>query len=235
MKQANPREPNGSEPLDAHDALRTGQSSDANVERPSGAALYHYMEGARAVIDLIVERFRQGGKDFHDADTLVFPLGLQCRHLVELRLKELYQVLTHEEAQYHHKLLNLWLTVRPLIEERWPTSNRSSGDRYGHLPREILAELGIVLRTEGDLDRAEALIAALDEIDPLGVSFRYPGTIPAQVKSVSLEKLADTALELDAFLEGCVVAVYEENATRAEIEAEFRAEVESEYRDLPDW
>jgi len=212
----------GRRPDDPHVGLWTGGRTDAHIESPWAAAMYHYVQGGRAVIEMIVERFRERGRDFHDADTLIFPLGLQCRHLVELRLKELYGVLAREPAAKNHKLLDLWRRVRPLIEARWPTSNRSSSDRYGHLPREILEELGIVLRTEGDLDRAESLIAALDEIDPRGVSFRYPGTIPAHIKTASVEMIAETALELDEFLDGCLTGVQEENSIRPEMDAEFR-------------
>lgn len=235
MNDAKAEKTEGRPRRDPPTGLRTGDRTDANLEDPWGAAMYHYAEGARAVIGMIVERFRERGRDFHDADTLIFPLGLQCRHLVELRLKELYGVLAREPAAKTHKLLDLWRRVRPLIETHWPGSNRSTNDRYGHLPREILAQLGIVLRTDGDLDRAEALIAALDEIDPRGVSFRYPGTIPVQVRAVSLEKLAETALELDEFLDGCATGVQEENSLRAEKEAEFRADFEPDYHDTTDW
>lgn len=228
MDDVNAEQSEGRRLHDPHEVLQTGDPTDAHLESPWGAAMYHYVQGARAVIEMIVERFRERGRDFHDADTLIFPLGLQCRHLVELRLKELYEVLASELAPWNHQLLDLWRRVRPLIEARWPTSNRSSSDRYGHLPREILEELGIVLRTEGELDRAESLIAALDEIDPRGLSFRYPGTIPAHIKTASVEAIAETALELDEFLDGCLIGVLEANWMRAEMEAECRAECQSE-------
>jgi hypothetical protein len=190
--------------------LSSGDATDAHVERPWGAARYHYLEGTRAVIELIIERFVEGGRDLHDADTLIFPLGQLCRHLVELRVKELHELILGIPAQKSHNLLDLWRGVRPAIDNRWPSSNRSSIDLYGHLPREILDRLGIVLRTEGTLDRAEGLIAALDEIDPRGTSFRYPEDLPSHIKSVSLEKIAASALELDDFLDGLSTGVHEE-------------------------
>jgi len=208
--------------------LSSGDHADANLERPWGAATYHAVIGGRAVIDMIVQGFQSSGRDAYAADTLIFPLGFQCRHLVELRLKELYELLAHRPAEKTHELLALWQRVRPLIEARWPGSNRSTGDLFGHLPREILEELGIVLRTEGILDRAEALIAALDAIDPRGLSFRYPDTIPSHVTRLSLERLAETAIELDDFLDGCATGVNEERSIRAEMAHESRADLEAE-------
>lgn len=204
--------------------MRLGDEADGYVRGPGYAAMYHFTAGSRTVIEMIVERFRAGGRDYHDADTLVFPLGLLSRHLVELRLKELHHQLTDADAPYHHRLLDLWRDVRPIIEARWPNANRSPTDRYKHLPEEVLAKFDIELRTEGDLDRAEALIAALDAIDPRGLSFRYPDTVPSHVTAVSLERLAETALELDEYLDGCVTGAYEEDLMRAEMQREFRPE-----------
>lgn len=206
--------------------LETGKWTDAHVEPPCHAAMYHYVVGARNVIELIFQRFREQGMSPHDADSLVFPLGLQCRHLVELRMKELYEVLSGEWPGKFHSLLNLWQGVRPMIEERWPNANRSSNDRFGHLPREVIEEFGIVLRQEGQLDRAEALIRALHEVDPHGQSFRYPGRIPSDIKSISLERLAESALELDNVLDGWLTGAYEEDTAQADIESELRGRFE---------
>lgn len=202
--------------------LRAGTNSDANLATPHGAQTYHYVTGLRSAIELVSEHFQDSDGDYHTADTLIFPLGLLCRHLIELRLKGLCVALTGQEAEHIHGLLKLWSTVRPSIENRWPSANQSTATRYSHMPNELLAELGIEIRSEGQLDRAEALIEALHEIDPRGLSFRYPGKIPQKVKALSLPKLADVTFELDDFLDGLETGVFEENSRETEAEAEIR-------------
>jgi hypothetical protein len=71
----------------------------------------------------------------------------------------------------------------------------------------------------------------LHELDPKSFSFRYPGTIPPSVRTVSLERLAVAALGLDDQLEGLSTGVYEEESALAEAQAEMeemRGEMELE-------
>lgn len=204
------------------DLLRTGTNSDANLATPHGAQTYHYVTGLRAAIELVSKHFQDSDGDYHTADTLIFPLGLLCRHLIELRLKELYVALTGQEAEHIHELLKLWTTVRPSIEKRWPSANQSTAALYGHMPNKRLKEFGIEIRSEGRLDRAETLIRALHEVDPRGLSFRYPGELPQKVEALSLPNLADATFELDNFLDGLETGICEENRRRTEEEAEFR-------------
>jgi len=203
--------------------LEDGLWTDAVVTGRGYGYLYHYREGLRTVIGLIIKTFVEGGRDAHAADTLVYPLGFLARHLVELQLKEVYRYLVGQPPDIHG-LVSLWDRLRPQIEARWSTANLSTYESYGHLPEAFIQEFGIVLRSEGALDRVGALVAALDELDPKSFSFRYPGTVPPTVRQVSLEKLAAAALEVAEHLDGILTAVDEEESARAEMEAEAPAE-----------
>lgn len=204
---------------------------------PMQGHFFHFVEGIEAAIDLILAGYGEAGRDWFAADTLVFPLGMLARHLVELRLKELYREALQEDAPREHNLLRLWSALRPEIEAVWPSANDSTQSRYGHLSEEQLAEWRIELRHEGSLDYLEDLIRAFHELDPSGTRFRYPGSFGSETRGVVLHTVGAVARQISRELDGLHTGFYEMNAARAEmeseareVESEIRAEMEAEYR-----
>lgn len=198
----------------------------AELVGPFRGDFYQYTEGIEQAIDLIVAEFERSGRDWSAADTLVYPLGLLCRHLVELRLKQLYLTVHGSAAPRDHELLPLWRALRKEIEAGWPKANSSTQESYGHLSKERLEQFGIVLRKQGGLDRLGQLIKAFHDLDKSGQSFRYPGSFKPGTPPVSLHKLEEVSKEISAELDGFDTAFIEERDRQAEADAYHREQFE---------
>lgn len=220
-----PRRKKRGKPGGTKDILQTGNREDAVVAGPLRGARFHYVEGFRLSIENDYEAWLESDRDDYQADILIFPLGLSCRHLIELQLKELYEELElGDVAPDTHSLLKLWRMVRPAIEQRWRGANRSTRELYGHLSEEKREEFGITLRAEGRVDRAELLVKALHEVDPKGVAFRYPGEMRGPLKAIGIGPLVESTLELSAYLDGLVTGIFEDKQAAAQMAPEFDPE-----------
>lgn len=155
----------------------------AYLAGPSRGEFYQYITGIEHAINLLLRDFAAAKRNSAVADTLVYPLGLLCRHLIELRIKELHREAFGEDAPWNHKLLDLWGHVRAEIERTWPDEN------------------------EG-LDHLEALIKKVHDLDPTGQNFRYPRSFEDGT-SVSLDKLGEVAKEISQSLGAYCTGFYE--------------------------
>jgi hypothetical protein len=163
----------------------------AYLAGPFRGEFYQYTTGIERAIDLLLKDFATAKRDSAVADTLVYPLGLLCRHLIELRIKELHREAFGEDAPRSHDLLALWRDVRAEIERIWPDEN------------EALNYLG-------------ALIKTLHDLDPSGQSFRYPGSF--KDGAVSLDKLGEVAKEISQSLDAYCTGFYELSQALPEIQ-----------------
>src|SRR5438067_10292289 len=187
--------------LESDDAAR-----NAIVSQSFGGTYYHYVQGIAWSIEALLEKWRSSGKKASQADFLIFPMGLLCRHLIELQLKRLGQdfdveanvsaFFNNPKESYTHSLQKIWIQIRSRIEIRWPGSNTSTAVAYAHLSADTLKELGIEKIKKPRLDRLGELIDAFHHVDPRGEIFRYPGTMPGHVRELGLDKLARIALEI---------------------------------------
>jgi hypothetical protein len=189
---------------------------------PYRGDFWQYTTGIERAAELILESFSGTGRDFSAADTLVYPLGLLCRHLVELRLKELYLEIHGSAAPEHHDLLGLWRGLRTEIEQAWPAHEDSTSALAGQHEAKGRKKG----RSSDPLKSLEKLIKAYHDLDKSGQRFRYPGSFKTTDPHVSLEKLHGVAMKISEELDGLHSAFYEENQARAEYQAEFVAEMQ---------
>jgi hypothetical protein len=159
-----------------------------------GSDWHRYSTGYVAAGRVILEHLREHPRE---RDSLAFPILFLFRHYLELRLKEVairagILLDAEEPIVKRHNLSFLWTTTRPLIEKAYPDDERSI------------------------LDRAEAAIAKINDLDPDSMRFRYPVTStggpsfpgveyinPADI----VDDLQETLELLDGVTEGLLVAL----------------------------
>jgi hypothetical protein len=168
--------------------------------------------GRRLGFQKAAEALAQIMLDVHhsDRDTLVYPWLMCWRHYVELQLKYLLQACegylgrtnVAPEKRNHHRILDLWRELKPLLEELHP------GDS--------VAEIKVVDR----------LIVELSKIDPDSVHIRYPTTTKGRPTMTGLAPLDvvgvhEAMMGMAGFFNGV------EEASNAD--EEFRREIHEEY------
>lgn len=192
----------------------------AQVKGPQWGTPWHFAEGYRTAIGWLVDGWRRSGREALHSDTVVFPLAFLCRHLLELRLKALFEAALGQDPPRKHGLLELWRPIRVELDRCWPGPDRPRAERYAHLPNDVLKDLRIDLSQPGTRDHIESMLRAFEEADPRSFSFRYPGELPGDFDVLALDQLAGLALQLDQELEAWEYAI----DAREEAEAESREE-----------
>ena len=128
----------------------------ANACMPHQPDWVSYQSGYQRAAELLMEHTAAG----NDQDLLIYPILFNARQAIELGLKEaigLGNRLLDRDGSYpkHHKLLCLWQIAEELITEAEAI----------HCP-------GVM---DQEATRAfDALIKALDTVDPGSFTFRYP-------------------------------------------------------------
>lgn len=145
-----------------------------------------------------------------DRDTLVFPWLMCWRHYVELQLK--YQLETCEQilrlpppeprARNHHRILDLWQELAPLLERLRPSDSK--------------AEIKVVGR----------LIKELSKIDPDSMHTRYPKTTKGDptmmgIKILNIIGVHEAMSGMAAFFNGVEAAIEADEEMRQEIRREY--------------
>lgn len=115
--------------------MTTGQPFQLDPDNPqlfawvADAVGFHYVEGYREAICILVDHVEEGGPGDTAGDRLAFPIAFLCRHLIELRLKELIdagnRLLDMNENPLGHKLNELWQSCRRVILKAWPNTPES--------------------------------------------------------------------------------------------------------------
>lgn len=152
-----------------------------------------YARGYQVAYQRLLDSWRND--DSSKPDSLAYPIVFLCRQYLELRLKELIQMgqellSVQENWPRIHNLSELWMPLRPLIEEIWPNDPRDT------------------------LDHVESLIEEFTTFDPDSMTFRYPTDRNGKkhfpgFESLSFTRLEDGMAELSSFLDavhsGCSV------------------------------
>jgi len=164
--------------------------------------------GRRLGFQKAAEALAQVMLDAHhsDRDTLVYPWLMCWRHFVELQLKyqleacESYLVRHHPppEKRNHHRILDLWRELRPLLEELRP------GDSVD--------EIKVVDR----------LIKELSKIDPDSMHSRYPKTTKGDptmkgIAPLDVVGVHEAITGMAGFFQGIEAALDADEETRREI------------------
>lgn len=164
---------------------------------------YDFAYGYKNAADLLVSRLNDRGVL---AEHVCLPILFLYRHYVELSLKailidldELADILA--KLPDKHLVLPLWKQVRDALLDFDPSQ-------------------------ESDwLDRAEALIAELDQLDPQSFTFRYPvdksGAVTLAPMLVNMEHVRDVMGELAIVLDGAGAYLSEHIQLKRELEAKY--------------
>ncbi len=116
-------------------------------------AFSRYAEGYKRAADVLVET---SANTTYDSNMLAYTILFCYRHYVELRLKEIVvtagELLNQELAlPMNHDLVQLWRTVRPLLEQVWDISG-----------------------PDADFDAIDDVVKQLNRLDQRSYAFRYP-------------------------------------------------------------
>jgi hypothetical protein len=145
-------------------------------------ALGSFVAGARLVKSL--------QEDPQEVDLVIYPLVVTYRHGIECALKHMARVLLSlcgvpsedKPKKPNHKLMDDWNLIRPLLAE--------------------------VEVSEEELERVEATLKEIVEIDPNGTSFRFPNALNGTVSLehttlINVEVFGERMARLAEFLENC--------------------------------
>lgn len=171
-----------------------------------------YVGGFRMAAAALLEQLEANGRD---QDFLVYPIVFNYRHAVELSMKRVIEQgrrLFDEQGDFPdgHSLAKLWTTCRPVVVRVF------NGDP------DVKAMLPSV----------DAVIAALDDVDPGGTAFRYPvGIKRGGVRPPSLPSTM-TNLPLRAFSDEVeqVLDLLDALNNQIAVELDFKDEASEEYR-----
>lgn len=143
-----------------------------------------------------------------DRNLVIYPVVFQVRHAIELSLKHLLFAATalYDEPPIrsnHHRLLDLWRAVRPLIERRWPES------------------------TGNELTVVEAMIRELNSADQNAENYRYPvcrnGTsVMKEDRAIDLEQFIVSGRKVFNFLDGCSDGILDALEIKRDFERDAR-------------
>lgn len=149
-----------------------------------------YARGYRTAADRLVAHIDEVQRD---QDSLVYPILFLYRQYLELRLKHLSRdasaILDQAfEVPMTHRLLDLWRPLKAKVIE--------IEKRFG-----MMGERTVLVKAEG-------VLAALGEIDPLSDAFRYPinskgeQSLSSDVRYINLRHFKEQIDEVATLLEG---------------------------------
>lgn len=157
---------------------------------------YEYAYSYRRAAEVLFENIRGRAAE---ADSLVYPFVFLWRQHLELMMKTLIAAAghlldRHIPAPLHHRLVELWQTLKPLLQEIEPNNDR-------------------------DLLAAEKTIEKFDSIDPRSMAFRYPRdthgkpSLPPDLERINLANLQRVCIGVGNLFSGCYDAIdfYEQN------------------------
>lgn len=158
-----------------------------------------HADAFKQAADMIVAGLSEGRYAPFPCDVFFFPIAYLYRHAIELLLKDAIGYGTRlcvirrseqlDEILDSHNLYKLWNQLKPAIREVWPDSETDS------------------------TRAAERIISQFHQLDKTGQAFRYPtgkdgsppvGTGQTPLELVDLEQLAEVAVGLCSFLDGCI-------------------------------
>jgi hypothetical protein len=185
--------------------------AEALVGAYSGDGLYDYAAAYKDAADALVDdvlSFR------FPVDSVVYPIIFLYRHYVELILKGIIEVGLQLEPQVnarskeHHRIKDLWLSARPLLEQLFP-----DGDSIA-------------------TDAVEKCIEELDSIDSSGEAFRYGNKTRKQGGGkmwnghiqINLGNIRDVMNRHSVFLDGSYEAMEDLLQCQYEMEADLNSE-----------
>jgi hypothetical protein len=119
-----------------------------------------YIDGYKTAADILSENVVENGTN---QDILVYPIAFLYRQYIELQLKHLIKesriLLLAEEQGFpeHHKIQNLWVITRNLIEEIISTIDSSINEYISN----------------EEFSLAETTISEFSKLDPDSFAFRY--------------------------------------------------------------
>lgn len=162
-----------------------------------------YADGFKLCAELAVEHVMATGSD---QDILVYPTFFNYRHYVELRLKEIIRqgsalLNRKQEPRRTHKLNELWIDCREVLEAVWPEGSTQ------------------------DLDIVAALVQEFVDLDPTATSFRYAdrdvSPSARKVKHINLRHLGEVMGRMSSLLDASscgIVAMLDEKRS---VEADY--------------
>jgi hypothetical protein len=157
-------------------ALSDDWQNNARLNEPWVVDELVYTEGYRRGAQLL---FEHAEKNQHDRNCLIYPIAYLYRHHIELVLKHIIKrapsligrPLTPEEEQHlkKHSLDLLWQDLKPMFDN---------------------------IRRAAGWDAPAPAIEAIDDcihrlnlLDPKSTSFRYPRSLPPDVKEINIEEI----------------------------------------------
>jgi len=179
-----------------------------------------YAEGFKQAADQLVDDLVEGRT--HAPDLIAYPILFLYRQYLELRLKELIIVsgkLLGETYAVppHHKLMTLWVEVRPRLERVWPGV---SAKKYH--------------------DAIEERLRQVCRVDPESYAFRYPVDTHgrpsvADPGNISLGHLKDEMAGISTILDGSSFGMNEMADFNLELQSELEDEMAQLYEPHDEW
>lgn len=168
-------------------------------DAPWGLYAVGYLRAARLL-------WREGDQERSDLDVLLYPIGLLYRHAIELTLKQIgfeANRLLGEDQRFlaTHNLSKLWARCRGAYARAFKDASH--------------------------LDSFDRTIAALQRLDPNGMTFRYPvdrdfmSTFPPEIRWVDLDQMTQALDELADALDVILNMMGEYADVRADLEGAF--------------
>ncbi len=151
-------------------------------------------EGYAIVAELAVANCKRT-----DRDLIIYPVIYDNHHAVELALKYTIAVAyglfnVRSSVPKIHRVLELWRTLRPLIERHWPNSPKN------------------------DLLSVESMIKELNAADENAERFRYPigrdgrRHFPTgETFEIDLDQFCKSGRKVLTFLDSCSTGMYEDS------------------------
>lgn len=194
---------------------------------------FRYPEGFKMAAEVLVDHVYASGDFSWWADSLLYPVGFLLRHYLELKIKSVLSALDHGLKNPHHKLLDLWRTLREVAGSMLPP-DRSDDEQQEMKERFTPFSTFREHETFVSLQQAEEIVSELHDLDPSGEAFRYAfkkdgsRALPAFLTHVDLKRWLGRVLSVGALLDGIETAIDERRQWEADTR-EYHADEMREY------